>query len=150
MCKSVVNVHSPSANLVVFRENHRLLSITQTPDQLLCEVHCSFSRCSSWACTCTLYYNMMDLSFDYFNKASKYATDHVEDCIIRVKALNETDLGLESSPKRNDLMKENIDVAYGTVRLVSLLCLLSCVFFWKKLFTVRIYSVVHLFISTVC
>lgn len=72
---------------------------------------------------------MMDLFFDYFNKTSKYATDHVEDCIKRVKALNETNLGLESSPKTNDLMKENIYVAYGTVRLVSLLCLLSCVFF---------------------
>lgn len=50
--------------------------------------------------------------------------DHVEGCIRRVKALSGTDLGLESSPKRNELVKENI-VAYGTVKLVSLLCLLS-------------------------
>lgn len=51
--------------------------------------------------------------------------DHVESCIRRVKALSGTDLGLESSPKRNELVKENINVAYGTVKLVSLLCLLS-------------------------
>lgn len=61
--------------------------------------------------------------------------DHVEGCIRRVKALSGTDLGLESSPKRNELVKENINVAYGAVKLVSLLCLLSWVLFWKMLFT---------------
>lgn len=60
-----------------------------------------------------------------------YATGHIEDGIRELKI--GVRMILDWNRERNELTKENINVTCGTIKLCSMLCMLSCVLLWKML-----------------